>query len=731
MRKRLLLLGLLAAAVAGTLLFLETRSRRAAQRAEREGEAPAEATAAPKTAPVPLPAGEEAPEAKAEGILHGRVLAEGKPLAGATVLWIDEDEECKEATTGGDGAFEFRGAGKFRLGASHPDRAPASQQVLLTPGETRTVDVELAASASLSILVVEEADDKPVPGAQVLLYQATVPDRLPFSNKLPEVKEGAGMARILSVLEANDILSVQAGEPLLRIAPAATDASGRVRLTGLPPDARAEVIVLEGDHVPARARGLAVGPDECVVRLGRGGSLLVLAPFVDGRAAQGYSCVVLRKGGFPLPVGVGSVDAKGEALLAVLPEGQFDVVVSPKAPALLFARPGEDQERPIARQEVTIESGKRTLLDLRTTSGTRIEGELRAEEKESVTILLLGLGARRGTLVQQAVTDESGRFRFEAVPPGEYRVIGARPESASLSIDVKIAPGAEVVTVLLEAGTASITGVVRMGAGTPVEGVRIFGEHAGKAPHGPPAGILDLFETMAFSADPEESGEFAVTGLRAGTYRLLAGKGGVVDVVTITLRDADTARVELLLDGSRQSRLTVALQDSEGKPCKGRVTVLGESGGLMESLVSIDEEVPEMVEPQERFTFRLPPGRYRIGAAAAGFAPLPPALLDLRADRDLTLKMVAGRAVVIRLETAAGPASGREVGLWTEEGMPLGATQSLLEISLGKGESKTGADGRFHFAEVAPGRYEVRADGRPVGNILVADTPVEATFRVE
>ena len=129
----------------------------------------------------------------------------------------------------------------------------------------------------------------------------------------------------------------------------------------------------------------------------------------------------------------------------------------------------------------------------------------------------------------QAVTDASGRFHFEAIPPGEYRLGGERPgylptslgtsRTDSPGIILQLKAGDHVSDLPLKLTRASVvSGKVTDEFGEPVEALVNAYRSAWLNGH------REYF--LFGQGSTNEAGEFRITGLSAGHYYLHASSGG-------------------------------------------------------------------------------------------------------------------------------------------------------------------------------------------------------------
>jgi hypothetical protein len=749
-------------AAAGLLVWLlarESGQARARSRDQRAAASPEPGRPSPEPAPspeAPPPADEPLP-ARDEGV-RVRVLAEGRPLADARVYAVDaQGDGPKLEHADESGTYFLERTGDLTVGAAHARFGPARKQVRAEEKKVTDVTLELPPGETLDVLVVAERGGAPVAAATVYVLRAGAGALDGFNTALDDLFDSVDGADVdFSILANVDFADMMqsGGAPSVAIPKLATDGSGRARVTGLPPGT-VDVVVAHPDFVSTRLRRHPVG-QEAVARLSAGGSLTVLAPFVEGRAAEGYMCGAVRPGlMFSLPVGSARVDAEGKAFFPHLPPGPLKIVVAKvNHPLALMGVamggsavetvevPAEGEERVAAGEEaprkteevevkllasgtVTIAAHEHGTLDLRDQPrGARIEGLFLAgaEGREGAFVVLFADEKQVG--MQE--TGEGGKFAFEGVAPGRYRVMATGTASIARA-DCEVKEGDTVVTVRLEMPVGVIAGRVLGPEDKPAAGVRVI-----VAPRDGPKGrggnLADLIDQLAGFSEADAEGAFRAEGIAPGRYRVLAAAKNRLDALDVTLREGEEARVELRLDDARVRRLVVKLEGPDGKAVDGTLALLGPDGGAAETLALMSENIMEQ-KASASHELLLAPGRYRLVASAAGLASALGVPVDVAGDREMTIALGPGVRVELAVEGPDGPLANRELDIRTEEGIRLGG-HTAIELFLGPQALRTDGGGLFALPNVAPGRYRVALDGREIGTFEVGTAPVAKRLRV-
>ena len=283
-------------------------------------------------------------------------------------------------------------------------------------------------------------------------------------------------------------------------------------------------------------------------------------------------------------------------------------------------------------------------------------------------------------------TDQGGAFRFDRLEPGRYRLTVTADAFAPPATPLEVAADEgeiETVELRLRRGArveGEIVGLV------PGEGSR-FGVSA-RPLEG--AGGEDSWSRHK-AGRVDHAGRYAVHGLTEGRWEVVA-------------RDAQsglTARATVEI-GSELGDERLDLELPGGLTLSGRVLINGEGAPGLTLSLSGDPEgsgrppVEARVGTRYDGGFRfagLPVGTYRLALGSDYSREV-----ELRVDREIAVELTAVRVAGRVLDAQGLPVGGATVDLRREN----------LSPREGRGVT-TGADGRFIFPTVLPGRYRLEA----------------------
>ena len=296
-------------------------------------------------------------------------------------------------------------------------------------------------------------------------------------------------------------------------------------------------------------------------------------------------------------------------------------------------------------------------------------------------------------------TDQGGSFRFDRLEPGRYRL--------TVTSDAFAPPHAPLELTADEGEIETVELRLRHGA-------RVAGEILGLAPgEGSRFGVSARPVDDAGEEDSwrrhkagrvDHAGRYSVHGLTAGPWAVVArdAQSGRTARATVEIgSDLADERLDLELPGG----LTLSgrvLINGEGAPGLN-VALRGEPGG---SGSPFDGRITTRYDGGFRFE-GLAAGTYRLSLGSDHERDV-----ELRIDREITVELTAVRVAGRVVDARGLPAGGAAVDLRREE----------QEARLAKGTT-TGADGRFIFPTVLPGRYrlEASADAGTAGTDLAVD----------
>ncbi|MBI2897724.1 MAG: carboxypeptidase regulatory-like domain-containing protein [Deltaproteobacteria bacterium] len=322
---------------------------------------------------------------------------------------------------------------------------------------------------------------------------------------------------------------------------------------------------------PRFTPGGAAGP--LVVRNGQGPESLVVV-VLGSAAALAVRVVDLRGAGLPgatvsltgLAEGL-ETDARGEALWGALrPEERVGVTATCPgyAPATERAR---------------LSPGRTTSVVLELSVGRELRGRVLDPGRRLVagaTVRALANPHARSGAAATATTDAAGEFALTDLPDEALSLVAAHPDFAD-SQPAIAEPGARWVELVLTA-PSSVSGWVRGRDGSPAAGASIALAEGGRSEAG---------------TSTDESGAFALTGVSAGEYEIVARLDEDAGRVAITLEAGqDLARVEVRLAGPFAATGTVVTRFTGGPVPGARVRprLLRGSGGRAPSSVLTDAE---------------------------------------------------------------------------------------------------------------------------------------------
>jgi hypothetical protein len=324
-------------------------------------------------------------------------------------------------------------------------------------------------------------------------------------------------------------------------------------------------------------------------------------------------------------------------------------------------------------------------------------------------------------------TDGGGRFSFDAVKPGRYRVQVTRdgfvrqdygqrlPNGPSFFLDVTATKGAEDLVFLMQPAP-TITGWVRDEFGVVVSGMLVEAYRKGYDSHGRHTLTL-LASTLS-----DDRGQYRLYWLDPGDYiiRAVSGPGedvylptyypGFDDVVaaeTISLRDHEVDGVDFKVMHGRSKTIDGTVVLSQGGFAGASITIQP-PGQVISPLRYQASASPQPGRSQGAFTINdVPPGTYIAAATQTiggkGYSGQVQFVLP-KSVPTYHLRVVMSPNVdvtgAVSSDSAAADLNRLQVQLL--------ASDSGLSIAV-----RVGRDGRFAFSNVAAGEYALSLSGLP------------------
>jgi hypothetical protein len=617
------------------------------------------------------------------GQLRGQVIARdtGQPVPGARVSTGEvrgdrgRDAEASRAVVAdADGRFAMRGlsAGAVSLTASARGYASANPTVVELGVGDASVEVELWVDRGYTIsgAVIRDAGVAVgVPGVHVGVF--SMAEDTSASAVAPSAADGAfeivGVRPGRYVLVGTGLdLVLEIGQPVTVVDRDVTDVVVRVTAGA----------TLAGTVTPGAVT--AVGLELDVGTLGAGDELAVMqAEQVHGEsdASGGFTLRNVPPGAFTL-VAQAADGRVGKLPVVVTAADQAGLVIGLEPRGAVSGRVLDRDGRPVAG--VTVHAGGQDD----------------------------GIRASRG--LPDAVTAADGRYRVAGLPPGEVALIvsdddGPRPLLDGAIAAIRTLTGSEElrdVVLRVEAADGAITGVVHGLDRAPQADVWVTARPTRSPWQTAAVGDSELDDPLArgHTVMTGDDGQFAIRGLRRGSYRVTAeaATGG---------RRAQRAGVE--------TGATVTLVLEALGALSGVVT----SGGRPVTSYELRCDGPggaprrQVAAADGSYTLeRVPPGHYRCAATADAGTATGETTLEGTTGR-LDLSLVSWASITGTVVDAAGqPQVGLLVVVASSEG---GLGDAFGDLATGDGH-RTDATGRFTVDRLASGRSHLR--------IMSADT---------
>jgi protocatechuate 3,4-dioxygenase beta subunit len=615
---------------------------------------------------------------------------DAKPLAGALVLVSGADPVPQGALTSELGEASFASVGEHidSIRVSAAGHAPSSVQPT-----SRDLVVQLNSPSSLLVTVVDPGA-RVVSGAEVWLAGLDIwpPRQLRAGVDGGLVWEGLSRGTYdLRAAQGGSVASTtvtlgrgEHGAVTLQLAPGhsvtvvvSADAAGEQPIAG------ADVVLVEDGLGPFPLHGRT---DE----RGR----VTLGPLPAGPAA-----VSVRAAGFmpesavPVPADAARAQltlTRGARLVGQVldPEGQ------PISSATLEILGNDVRGQPIAG---------RTWPDARIGLGDRSGGPALIPLGELGVLPgplpspgdLPSVGPSRGAWV----SDSSGNFRLDDVPPGRLRVVARHPDFVeATSAEVSVEPAGERSLRLVLQRGARLAGRLSDARGSPVAGARIdaVARHA----------------TQQRSALSRDDGSFEFRALATDVDLFVARPGDRLRFVlrhSLQLEPGEVRQLELTLPAERAA-LEVVVSSDDKRPL----------GGAIVSVLSLDPGAPlrRSLATDEAGEVRFADAaglELELRVAASGFGAFETQLGAAPARVEVSLEQavrVMGRVTQVR---------GRQ-GL-------AGARVVLLQ----GGErrlTQSDAEGEFEFRDASPGRARISVSHAGFSSRSV-DRSIPVTGRVD
>ena len=632
--------------------------------------------------------------------VSGRVLADGKPVAGARVVYYgasdwntQADERRDGAVTDGSGLFHFDAlaAGTVRFDARHEEYAPGTSAMITLDGvhPKDGVEIKLNAGATISGTVVD-LSDKPVPAARIRIGERTRgmfadPPRQAFSDELGHFELHGLPRRELDVVAlhdtgTSDVKPIDATTGDVKDLTLKIDITGTISGTVVDPNGQA----LEGIQVSA-------GPS-----FGRGGG--------GGRDRGDMSGMRLR--GFPQEL----TDAAGHFTLSGLSVGKYMISASrsrSRRGGGGFGGGFGGRDGGVG-DEIEAETGTKDVTLTLAPEG-KVKGKIAFVDGTSPALFIIGVGGS-----QQSFSSVDGTFELDGVTPNQYSLDVRGTSFDSTSFDVTVSAGltADVGLITVTKGR-SIGGTVTMN-GQPVAGATVY---AGRQVMGSGSASSSQMNAGPLgrgtkSATTGDDGSFSLSGFAPGDLTVVAEMADTGRSKSLLLLDGDPTSdslvIVLLPVGSISGTLVQNKQPAPG------IIVAAQSTTTPGSIYSVASG------PDGAYRFdSLAPDTYKVsatlGSPRTGMKFFSQEVAVASGQEQIcNLTMDEGTATVVVMPTAANGVLG-VASVWLANGTITAATEHDLSLKIaaaGAGHSQwqiLGHGGNAEFDSVSPGTYSACA----------------------
>lgn len=501
----------------------------------------------------PAPTGSLVVRVKASG---APVATPPRPVAGAVVVVSDENGERARTGAGPDGTavFPTLPASDYTVRAEADQFVAEEKDVTIEEGRQASLSLDLSPGVSFDGTVLDDETGEPVKDASISVEARGADGRF---------------------------MSAEFRSPY---ATATSDAQGKFHVNGVPEGKVATVEVVATGHAAGafslRILGGHVTPSPVVIRLSRGGTVSGVVRDPAGKLVAGATVYVvpaasdelrrnpkgwrMSRSGVREQAAIATTGADGRYRVAGLP---LDVEYVAVAEAEGFA----SSEEAVGLRPERARPASVADLVLRPAATLRVRlVDLQGKPVADATV---EIGLRSGPTVKKGAPDESNRYEFPGLTPGDWPVsvtaTGFRPTWMTAHVE---AGKTEEVTIRLDPG-ASIEGIVVGDDGRPVAGATVYVETVGGNDPGP--GGWTTVGGRDFKAGPD--GRFVAAGLPSKdsdvTAQTFVGAEKNRWTTAAALRVRPPARdVRLVLVALGTATLRLVTPD--GKPYAGPATIM-------------------------------------------------------------------------------------------------------------------------------------------------------------
>lgn len=306
-------------------------------------------------------------------------------------------------------------------------------------------------------------------------------------------------------------------------------------------------------------------------------------------------------------------------------------------------------------------------------SGTVQDGSGSAVEGATVSLYQADPAAASAQAVAafQAITDKEGKFRYDLVKPGSYRLLVQKGEvsaQASATVQAGKATTLEPFTLKLP---GSIQGTATLVGATDHSGIQVYIPGSEK------------------SAYTDATGNFTLSGVPVGEYTVVAERAGYARA---------SGAVKVLSGKAASLELSLAQPQTVGR-VTGKVTLQGASDHTGVQLFLAGTQYSAFSAPDGSYTLEgVAPGTYQLTAQYAGYA-----------SASTTVTVTAGQSAKAPDLSLAKPQTvGSVSGKATRQGAS-DHTGVQVFVAGTAFSALTDKNGNYRLEGLAPGDYQLTA----------------------
>jgi uncharacterized GH25 family protein len=390
----------------------------------------------------------------------------------------------------------------------------------------------------------------------------------------------------------------------------------------------------------------------------------------------------------------------------------------PALPAGSFRFIATDREHASGVTELTSLDGVQPRNDVvvRMPAGATLRGKVVTADGKPLDAARVRVGMTSASMrvivpPREAYSDASGAFVVTGLPRRPLTALALHELGASAALEIDTSAGDVADVVLKLDATGAISGVVVDAEGQPVEGAQVsalpdlFGRRGDNSKNRPAPAQSELAQWQLRGFPQELSnagGEFRLTGMAPGTYRVHAtrsaavsrGRGMMSEGIEVAT-GASGVRIVLPAEGGVRGKVAFA------------------DGGAPERFTAAVGFAQESFAKGEFALDALTPQRYQLVLRGDSFATR---VLDVVVEpgevADLgTVVVVAGRTLRGSVVREGQPVAGAKVYAGAQLiGSGSSASGAMSPMMRGVKETLTGADGSFSLQGFGAGKIAVAAE---------------------